>query len=91
MADDFSAAFQPVVYNCGSLKTLLEDTDLFRSVYAEPNVEGYVITLGINDIRDDDPKIVLDRMKNVLNKLLSATSAKITVSLLRLYMADINI
>ena len=82
VADDFSAAFQPVVYNCGSLKNLLENTGLFRSVYAEPNVDGYVITLGINDLREDDPSAVLYRMKKVVNKLLSTTSAKITISLL---------
>ena len=78
----FSAAFQnPSVFNVGSLKELMSNENLFRRIYSEPNVDGYIIALGINDLKNDSPDTVFKRIRVIYTKLLETTNAKITVSL----------
>ena len=76
---NFSSAFNTEVMAMGSYKDLNLD---FRRILSKPNVDCYVLELGINDLRSNSVDSVFVAARETINRLLDYTNAKILVSLI---------
>ena len=79
--DRFSSVFYNEIYNIGSLKNLEKKPDIYRKVIAEEHVDGYLIEIGVNDLKTCTPGEVVGQLEKLITKLLSTSMAKITISL----------
>jgi hypothetical protein len=83
-ADSFSSSFKVSKLKAGTYKDLV-NKDIMRDAISQPEIECYILQLGVNDYRYDDSeatiKKAIDNAKTSIEKLLSASTAKIVVSL----------
>ena len=82
----FSWHLETEKYNIGTLKNA---NDHIREIIAVPNVDVYIIHLGLNDLRNETPRKVIDRLYELIDSLLARTGvAKIMVSTLIPCLSD---
>ena len=81
--DSFSSGFNVEKQKVGSYKDLASKH--MRDVLSKPQVDCYILQLGVNDYRytncDSSLKKALDDAKSCIEKLLTSSSAKVMVSL----------
>ena len=81
--DSFSSGFNVEKQKVGSYKDL--SSKHMREVLSKPQVDCYILQLGVNDYRytncDSSLKKALDDAKSCIEKLLTSSSAKVLVSL----------
>ena len=74
----FSSNFSTNVLNVGSMEGALKE---IRNIRAQPNIDAYVIELGVNDLKSKSPEVVLDLLDTLLGHIRSwSPFSKIIIS-----------
>jgi alkylated DNA repair dioxygenase AlkB len=83
--ESFSNVFKVEKLKAGSYNDLVNKEHIMREVISKPEIDCYVMELGVNDYRYDSSeatmKKAVENAKTAIDKLLSSSSAKIAVSL----------